>query len=177
MKRPTKLALGLISALFMTNIATAAEHGSRLDWNHYGMDCYGTNTMPGGYGADPVARVNKYLDELNAALKFTNDQQPAWQKFSGQVSEQAKLMAYLRDMMIDKSQRMPKTTPEQMAKMSEMMKDRAQDMARMADAVNIFYSTLTPEQRTAFDKVHMSQMGQMDRRSHKPRAQQPPAAQ
>lgn len=177
MKRPTKLALGLISALFMANIATAAQHGTRMDWNHYGMDCYGTNMMPGGYGADPVARANKHLDELKAALKLTNDQQPSWQKFSDQVDEQAKHMASKRGMMKDKTQTMPKTAPEQMAMMAEMMKEHSQDMARMADAVNIFYSTLTPEQRTAFDRVHMSQMGKMDGRSHMPRAKQPPAAQ
>jgi Spy/CpxP family protein refolding chaperone len=34
-------------------------------------------------------------------------------------------------------------------------------MAKMADAVKTFYATLTPEQQTAFDKIHKSHMSHM----------------
>ena len=57
---------------------------------------------------------------------------------------------------------MPMTAPDRMAMMAGMMEDRAQNMARMADSVKTFYSALTPEQKTLFDKMHMSQIKHMD---------------
>lgn len=166
MKLHTKLALGLISFLFAASFATAAERGAKMSRHNYGMDCNSMSMMSGGMGMDSVARATKHLSELKAKLNLTNDQQPAWQTFSDQVNDQAKNRASKRDMMKDKAQTMPQTAPEQMAKMAEMMKDRAQDMAKMADNVKTFYATLTPEQQTAFDKMHMSHMGN---KSHKGR--------
>jgi len=44
-------------------------------------------------------------------------------------------------------------------------------MDKMADAVKAFYATLSPEQQTTFDKVHMSHMGMgmghMNRKGHR----------
>lgn len=161
MKLHTKLALGLISSLFVANLATAAEPGTKMSRHNLGMDCNNMSYMPGDMRTDPIARAQKNLSELKAKLNLTNDQQPAWQTFSDQVNDQAKNMAEMRNKMKDKMQTMPKTAPEQMANMAEMMKDRAQGIAKMADAVKTFYATLTPEQQTAFDKVHMNRMNRM----------------
>jgi len=161
--------LGLISALFAASVATAAETGTKMGQHHHGMYCNGMGMMSGNMGKDPVASAQKHLDELKAKLKLTSDQQAAWQTFSDQVNEQAKNRAAMRDKMMDKTQAMPKTAPEQMAMMADRMKDQARHMDKMADAVKAFYATLSPEQQTTFDKVHMSHMGMghMNRKGHR----------
>jgi len=160
MKLHTKLTLGLISSLFVVSLATA---GTKMGPYHSGMGCDGMGMMSGDMKMDPVARAEKHLGELKAKLNLTADQQPAWQAFSDQVNDQAKNMAEMRGKMKDRMQAMPKTAPDQMAKMADMMKDRAQNMEKMAGAVKTFYDTLTPDQQTAFDKVHMSHMSRMNR--------------
>lgn len=161
MKLHTKLALGLISSLFVANLATAAEPGTKMSRHNLGMDCNNMSYMPGDMRTDPIARAQKNLSGLKAKLNLTNDQQPAWQTFSDRVNDQAKNMASMRDKFKDNTQTMPKTAPEHMARMADLMKERAQDIAKMADAVKTFYATLTPEQQTAFDKVHMNRMNRM----------------
>lgn len=163
MKPHTKLALGLISSLFVANLATAADQDMTMSRNYTGMNCNRMGFMPGDTERDPVARAQKHLSEMKAKLNLTNDQQPAWQAFSDQVNDQAKNMADIRGKMKDNMSTMPKTAPDQMAKMADMMKDRSQNMEKMAGAVKKFYDTLTPEQQTAFDKVHISQMNRMNR--------------
>ena len=161
MKLHSKLMFGLISSLFAMSIASAAGHDAKMSRHTHGKHCDSMHMMSGEMGMDSVARATKHLSELKAKLNLTNDQQPAWQTFSDQVTDQAKTMEAMRDKMKDKAQTMPKTAPEQMAKMADMMKDRAQAMAKMADNVKTFYATLTPEQQTSFDQVHMRHMGHM----------------
>ena len=92
MKLPTKLTLGLISSLLVASLATAAEQGAKMSRQTPGMDCNGMSMMPGDMGADPIVRAHTHLSDLNAKLKLTKDQQPAWQTFSDQVNAQAKTM-------------------------------------------------------------------------------------
>ena len=159
MKLHTKLTLGLISSLFAVSLATA---GTKMGPYHAGMGCDGMGMMSGDMKMDPVARAEKHLGELKAELNLTAAQQPAWQTFSGQVNDQAKNMAAMRDQMRGNAQSMPnKSAPERMAKMADWMKDRAQKMEKMADAVKTFYATLTTEQQATFDKMQMSHMGRM----------------
>lgn len=155
---PTKLAL--ISILFAASLATAADQGTNMHRAH-DMGCNSMGMMSGDTKMDPVARAQKHLGELKTKLNLTTDQQPAWQAFSDQVNDQAKNMASMRDKMKDNAKPMAKTAPEDMARMADMMKDRAQQMAKMADAVKTFYATLSPEQQTAFDKIHTSHMKPM----------------
>jgi len=161
MKLHTKLTLGLISSVFAANLATAAESGAKMTMNNPGMDCNSMSMMPGDMGMNPTARAQKHLSELNAALKLTKDQQPAWETFSAKVNDQAKNMAAMQDKKKDMTQTMPKSAPEHMAMMAEMMKTRAENMAKMADAVKTFYAGLTTDQQKAFDKVHMEHMSHM----------------
>lgn len=162
MKLHTKIALGLISAMFAANVATAAERSGKMHRYNQEMYCNSMGIVPGDMKKDPVARSHKHLSELKAKLNLTKDQEPAWQTFSDQVNEQARSMAAMHDKFKDKTA-MPRTAPEHMAWMVDMMKDRAQDMARMADAVKTFYATLTPGQQAAFDKLHMGRMNRMGR--------------
>ena len=162
MKLRTKLALGLISTVFAIGVATAASHDGKMHGKKHEMDCDGMGMMQGHMMKDPVATANKHLSELKAELKLTKDQEPAWQTFSDQVNAQAKNMASMHDKMKGDMQNMPMTMPDRMAMMADMMKERAQNMTAMADAVKTFYATLTPEQKNTFDKMHMSHMKSME---------------
>lgn len=161
MKLHTKFALGLVASVFAGGVATAASHVDKMHDQKHEMESDGMGMMQGHMKMDPVARAQKHLSELQAKLKLADDQQPAWQAFSDQVNAQAKDMASKQDKMKGAMADMTMPTPERMAMMADMMKDRAQAMATMADAVKTFYASLTPEQKTTFDKTHMAHMKSM----------------
>jgi Spy/CpxP family protein refolding chaperone len=162
MKLHNKLALGLISSLFVVSLATAAAPCAKMSPHYHGMDCDGMGMMSGDMKRDPVTRANSHLTELSAKLNLTADQQPAWKTFSDQVKNQARNMATMRDQMRDNAQSMPNNAPERMAKMADWMKVRAQNMAEMAGAVKTFYAVLSPQQKTDFDKMHTGPMACMN---------------
>jgi hypothetical protein len=58
---------------------------------------------------------------------------------------------------------MSMAAPEHMAMMAEMMKTRAENMAKMADTVKTFYAELSTDQKKAFNELHMEHMNQMSR--------------
>jgi hypothetical protein len=149
MKLRTKMAIGLIVSVLSAGVANAAHHRA--------MDCDGMGMMH-GKKMDPEAMATRHLAELKADLKITQDQEPAWQAFSDKVNAQAKDMAAMRDKMKLHQSTMPTTAPDRMEMMAGMMKNRAEMMGNMADAVKTFYATLTPEQKARFDKMHMKHM-------------------
>lgn len=161
MKLHTKLTLGLISTVFAANFALAADNGAKMGMNNPGMDCKNMSMMPGDMGMDPVAQAKKHLGELQAKLKLTKEQQPAWETFSTLVSEKANNMAAMQDKKKDMTKAMTMAAPEHMAMMAEMMKTRAENMAKMADNVKTFYAELSTDQQKAFDELHMEHMSHM----------------
>lgn len=155
----------LITLMMLTSVATvgAIAASESKPMAHHG-DCMGM--MQEHMKMDPMAGAQKHLAELHSKLKLSKDQEGAWQTFSDQVTAQAKQMgAHKMGGMMGKEP--PKTAPERMAMMADMMKDRAQSMSTMADAVKTFYATLSPEQKATFDAMqtehmqHMGHMGQM----------------
>lgn len=161
MKPHTKLTMGLISTVFAANLALAADSGAKMDMNSPDMHCKNMSMMPGDMDTNPVDHAKKHLAELEAQLKLTKEQQPAWETFSTQVNEQAKNMADMRDKKKDMAKTMPMSAPEHMGMMAEMMKTRGEKMATMADAVKTFYAELSTDQKMAFDKLHMEHMSHM----------------
>lgn len=162
----TKIALGILSSVLVVGTAMAANHGVKHG-QKYEMGCDGMNMMQGHMMKDPVAAANQHLSELKTKLGINKDQEAAWKSFSDQVNSQAKNMASMHDRMKGNMQHMPMTAPDRMAMMADMMKDRAQTMAGMAEAVKTFYAVLTPEQKSTFDKMHMSHMKSMGRMNMK----------
>ena len=165
MKLRTSLMLTLISSVLTLGVATAAEPAGKMSGEKHEMDCDGMSMKHGGM-MDPVARADKHLSELKARLKLTKDQEPAWQVFSDQVKDQARSMAAMHDKKKEEMKDMPMSAPDRMAMMASMMKERAQSMSTMADNVKTFYATLTPEQKIAFDKMHMGHMKGMEQMQH-----------
>ena len=161
MKLQTKLALVLISSTFAANLALAADSGAKMGMNSSGMDCKNMSMMPGDMGTDPVAQAKKHMGELQAKLKLTKKQQPAWETFSSLVNEQTKNMAAMQDKKKDMTKAMTMAAPEHMAMMAKMMKTRAESMTKLADAVKTFYAKLSTDQQKAFDTLHMKHMSHM----------------
>lgn len=160
MKVRTQIMLGLFSSMLAVSAASAVDSDSKMKGHKHEMNCEGMN-MHGDMKMDHSAQAQKHLNELKSKLNLTKAQEPAWNTFSEQVMNQAKNMGMMAGGMKKDMQSMPQTAPERMAMMASMMKDRAQNMASMADTVKTFYDTLTPEQKMAFDKMHNSEMAHM----------------
>lgn len=149
MKVLAKLAVGVSSSLLLLGVAvadTSSHHGMTgqdkgAHCDHKGMHA----------NSKEMVRAEKRLGELKAKLKLTAEQEPAWQAFADKMNAQGKNMGASREKMW---QEMPGTSPERMARAAEAMKERAQTMAEMADAVKAFYDVLTPAQKATFDKKH-----------------------
>jgi hypothetical protein len=165
MNLQTKLTLGLISSVFAANLALAADSDAKM--NNPGMDCKNMSMMPGDMGTNPVTQAKQHLGELQAKLKLTKEQQPAWETFSTLVNEQANNMEAMQDKKKDMGKAMTMSmtmaAPEHMAMMADMMKTRAENMTKMADNVKTFYAELSTDQKKAFDELHMKHMNQMSR--------------
>ena len=160
MKLHSQIMFGLLSSVFVLNVASAADSDSKMKEHKHEMNCEGMG-MHGDMKMDHSAQAQKHLSELKSKLKLTPAQEPAWNTFSEQVMSQAKNMGMMAGRMKKDMPSMPQTAPERMAMMASMMKDRAQNMSSMADALKTFYDTLTPEQKMAFDKMHNSEMARM----------------
>lgn len=151
--------LGVILALAFSSVvavgAGAATHPKE------GHGCEGMGMKYGTHG-DMAANMQKKLDELHTKLKLSKDQEPAWKTFSDQVRAQGKKMSDMHANMPGQMQKtMAQNAPDRMEMMASMMKDKAQDMSAMADAMKTFYATLTPEQKATFDSVHQEHMRHM----------------
>lgn len=157
----TKIALGLLASVLTAGTAPAANHMDKMHDQNPCKEGEGMSMMQGQMKGDPVARAQKKLSELESSLKLTNEQQPAWKKFSAEVNKQAQNMASRKNAMMNEKSDMTMDAPDRISMMADMMKERAQTMAAMADAVKAFYAELTPEQKGTFDKMHMQQMKSM----------------
>ncbi len=151
MKFRTKLAVGLIASVFALGAAGAAE-------NCPDMHCDGADMTQSKAQMTAVATANKRLSALKDQLKITQQQEPAWQTFADQVNDQAKATAALHEKMLKELKAPTLTTPDRMALMADIMKLRAQHMARMAGVAKIFYNQLSPEQQGVFEKMHRDYM-------------------
>lgn len=160
MKMYMQFALGITISALAVSGSVAATHDGTMH-HQKGMENNGMNMMQGQMKGDPVKRAQEHLSELKGKLKLTSEQQPAWQAFSEQVSAQAQSMASKQNNMKSAKSDSSMAAPERMAMKAEMMKERAQAMAAMADAVKKFYGALTPEQKSTFDKTHQAHMSSM----------------
>jgi len=149
MKVLAKLAVGVSSSLLLLGFAMADGPGHEGMMGHdKGAHCDHKGTHA---NSKEMVRAQKRLGELKANLKLTAEQEPAWQAFADKMNAQGRNMGASREKMW---QEMPGTSPERMAKAAEAMKERAQTMADMADAVKAFYDVLTPAQKATFDTKH-----------------------
>jgi hypothetical protein len=90
--------------------------------------------------------------ELGAKLDLTDSQRPLFERWKSVVLDGAKsretaCAAHQPDMSH------APTLPEREAHMREMLKDRLAGLDAQAPALDALYNSLSPEQRTAFDRM------------------------
>jgi periplasmic protein CpxP/Spy len=105
---------------------------------------------PMGHG-DPAAMAQAHLARLKNELKITPAQEPAWQAFTGKLTEQAQA-ARARHEQFMKSAPVV-SAPDRMAQHIEQMKQRLADMQAMQTALKDLYGQLGTEQRNILDHL------------------------
>jgi len=110
-----------------------------------------------GYGMGPQAMFNAYsgnADESLATLKtelgITAEQDPAWQAFTKNATQQSERRQQWFDKMHDL--RGAGSAPELLAQQTELMKQRQVEMEANAASLKNLYATLTPEQKAIADQ-------------------------
>lgn len=93
----------------------------------------------------------EHLAQLHDKLKLSTTQEPAWKTFTDAITPAMPPAppAPPPDKSADKL-----STPEQMEKMLDRMKEHEAQMQKHLAAVKTFYAVLTPEQQKTFDEAH-----------------------
>ena len=97
----------------------------------------------------PAEFAGSRLEKLHAELKLAPEQEGGWKTWSEHVTRQA---ASMKDHRAEREAMQKLPAPERMEKMLERMKEHQQKMESGLAAMRAFYTTLTPEQRQAFDR-------------------------
>lgn len=107
----------------------------------------------GMHRPDPAkmqAMIDKRLAALKTKLKITPDQEGAWATFTAAMKPPANVGQRPNWEELQKL-----TTPERIDKMRALRSVRQAELDQRADAVKVFYVTLTPEQKKVFDAQHL----------------------
>ena len=152
------LAMSLLAA---SGFAAAADEAS--------------NSPPPGKHAqhrqfDPVARTQHNLDGLASKLNLKQDQQAAWQVYSdGAMARAKERTARMEQHRSHKGElRADADTATRLDKMSQAMRDRADQLQKVAQDTRAFEGVLSPEQKTIFDLYWKARFHQ--RMGHRPLA-------
>ncbi len=101
-----------------------------------------------GYGkgmrGDMAKMMQDKLDRAKYKLRITEEQEPAWQAFTDVL---AKKVVTLQERRQQRGSQLPVT--DRVVR----MRDGAEQMEQMADAVEAMYSALTPEQQKIADQM------------------------
>jgi len=97
---------------------------------------------------DPVARVQKRLDDLKAKLQIAPEQEQQWSAFANTVLAQVQQMKAARQSM----QARPTTAPERIDRTLARMKERTARFEAVAQAAKDLYAGLSPEQQKIADE-------------------------
>jgi hypothetical protein len=113
----------------------------------------GPANPPGGQGADappdPVAYAEQNLTGLRTRLHIGPNEAHSWNSFVTAVLNQS------RRMQAAESQQLPTSAPDRVARMAEMMRHDADDMASVSRALRTLYAGLNPGQRAILDQEFM----------------------
>jgi Spy/CpxP family protein refolding chaperone len=142
------VAFGLLAA---TGLVTAADNAPSHDAPAAKHAPY--------HRFDPVKHTQRRLDQLETKLVLKESQKSAWQAYTDAALVRAK----------DRSSRMQEfhakrgaprqdlDTASKLEKAAERMRNRADELQKVAQDTRTFQQALTPEQRTIFDLYWKSQ--------------------
>ena len=168
-------SLGIVGAAYAYDSSGNYSGGCMYDGGMGGM--HGMDGRMGRRGgkdaANLQAMIDKHLEKIKGELKITAAQEGAWQAFAGKRKQQASDAQAMREKLWQGASATtaaaPIPAPERMEKGIEFMKQRLSQMETMHGALKDLYAALTPEQRTAADKLFGHQAEQrrerMQRRS------------
>jgi hypothetical protein len=94
-----------------------------------------------------ASQVNAKLYDLRSRLQLTPEQTPLWEKVSSLVWNMA-LHGGATQALADETQ----TAPQAVQRRAADAQERARQLQALNDAVDRFYATLTPEQRSMTDQ-------------------------
>lgn len=138
------------TTLFAVTVAVAALSAADVATARPGM---GPDMgMRGGQGHDSAASVATRLAAGKAAVKITADQEAAWGKYAGVMTQLAQAHDAMRTQVQAQRQAQVRDgkvpSAEEVAKQRDaMIKLRTEHQAQRAVAVRDLYAVLTPEQR------------------------------
>jgi LTXXQ motif family protein len=119
---------------------------------------------------DPVAHTQRNLDKLAQKLNLKDQQKAAWQAYADSAISRAKeRTAKVEEHRSHKGEaRAEVDTATKLDKMSQAMRDRADQLQKVAQDTRAFEGVLSPEQKTIFDQYWKTQFHQ--RMGHRPLA-------
>lgn len=134
------------TTLFAITVAVAALSAANVATARPGM---GPDMgMRGGQGPEAAASVATRLAAGKAALKISADQDAAWAKYAGVMTQLAQAHDAMRTQMQAQVRDGKVPSAEEAAKQRDaMIKLRTEHQAQRAVAVRDLYAVLTPEQR------------------------------
>jgi hypothetical protein len=103
--------------------------------------------MPNG-ASDPVSYAQQNLQSLRGRLNIAPAQANAWNAFVDSVLNQSR---HMQAMQQDMAQA-PAHAPDRVARMAEMMRRGADDMAGVSAALRELYPQLDPSQQSIVDQ-------------------------
>lgn len=107
----------------------------------------------------PFEHVEGRIAYLKAELKITDAQSAPWNAFADTMRANATAMTTLRDGMMKGG--MPTTVPDRMAARHKMLSAQIGMMERSEASLNALYTSLSEDQRKAFDQMMSGPMGMM----------------
>ena len=103
------------------------------------------------------ARLDGRLSFLQARLKITDQQKPAWNSYAQAV--RASLDPLRQDCASGQVRRQAQTLPERLDRMQRDADHRAQSLHTIKPAAEQLYSALSPDQKKTADRILMSPRG------------------
>lgn len=119
---------------------------------------------------DPVAHTQRNLDKLAQKLNLKEEQKTAWQAYADSaISRARERTAKMEEHRSHKGgARAEVDTATKLDKMSQAIRDRADQLQKVAQDTRAFENVLSPEQKTIFDLYWTAQFHQ--RLGHRPLA-------
>ncbi len=148
MKRSKKVLIGTVAivGLSLGSISMVSAYGGPGGYGgcDRGYGQKGPNKMMQQRYSRMEQRMEDRLDYMKYKLGITAEQEPAWKEFTKTLQDK---FTNKRERKANRSEQMTVTDRV------KMMRDGAEQMTQMANAIEKFYGTLTPEQQKIADEM------------------------
>ncbi len=145
MKRSKKVLISTAAVLILSTasismVSARSHHGDR----NYEDSYWRSSQMTEKRSEQMKQRMQDRLDFIKYKLQITAKQEPAWQELTKTLEDKF-------DSMVDRKN--DRDTEITVTERVKVLRDHAEQMVQMADAIETLYKTLTPEQQKIADKL------------------------